>query len=151
AAMFATALLPTSETFGASAGVLLMLLRCVMAFSVGGEYNGVIAYLLEGAKPERRGLLTAMAAASSEIGGLFAVAIAAATTALAGDEGVRVWGWRIPFFVGAVLAGGVWFARRAMAESPVFVDLAKRGETLANPLGDALRRNRTGVLRAFAI
>ena len=150
-AMLATGLLPTSERIGPSAGALLMLLRCVMAFSVGGEYNGVIAYLLEGARPERRGLLTAMAAAASEIGGLLAVAVAAATTALLGEDDVRAWGWRIPFLVGAVLAGGVWFARRAMAESPAFVELQRSGKTLANPLGEALRRHRTGVLRAFSI
>ena len=49
AAMLATALLPTHAQIGAAAGWLLFLLRCVMGFSVGGEYTGVVAYLLEGA------------------------------------------------------------------------------------------------------
>ena len=94
-----------------------------MAFSVGGEYNGVIAYLVEGAKPERRGFIGSLAAAASEIGGLLAVAVAAAVTAGRLDRGKRSsdWGWRIPFIVGALLAGGVWFARRSMAESPAFL------------------------------
>ena len=48
-AMLATALLPTQAQAGAAAGWLLLALRCVMAFSVGGEYTGVVAYLLEGA------------------------------------------------------------------------------------------------------
>src|SRR5690242_20499050 len=49
AAMLATALLPTYAVIGPAAGWLLLLLRCVMGFSVGGEYTGVVAYLLEGA------------------------------------------------------------------------------------------------------
>ena len=55
AAMLATALLPTRAQIGPAAGWLLLLLRCVMGFSVGGEYTGVVAYLLEGAPPGRRG------------------------------------------------------------------------------------------------
>ena len=57
AAMLATTLLPTHAQVGAAAGVALFLLRCVMGFSVGGEYTGVVAYLLEGAPPHRRGLI----------------------------------------------------------------------------------------------
>ncbi|MFL6765669.1 MAG: MFS transporter, partial [Sphingomicrobium sp.] len=54
AAMLATALLPTRAMIGPGAGWLLLLLRCVMGFSVGGEYTGVVAYLLEGAPVRRR-------------------------------------------------------------------------------------------------
>ena len=66
--MLGTALLPTHAQVGAAAGWLLFLLRCVMGFSVGGEYIAVVAYLLEGAPRNRRGLITSLASASSEIG-----------------------------------------------------------------------------------
>src|SRR5437762_9380065 len=66
AAMLATALLPTYAAVGPLAGVLLIVLRCVMGFSVGGEYTGVVAYLLEGAAPNRRGLVASSASAASE-------------------------------------------------------------------------------------
>src|SRR3982750_4051475 len=55
AAMLGTALLPTHASIGPAAGWLLLALRCVMGFSVGGEYTGGVAYLLEGAMPGRRG------------------------------------------------------------------------------------------------
>ena len=64
-AMLATALLPTRASAGPAAGWLLLLLRCVMGFSVGGEYTGVVAYLLEGAPRSRRGLITSSASAST--------------------------------------------------------------------------------------
>ncbi|WP_290003588.1 MFS transporter [Faucicola atlantae] len=77
-AMFATALLPTAAQIGTAAGVTLIALRCVMSFAVGAEYTGVVAYLLEGAKRSRRGFITSLASAASEVGGLLAV--------------VRLWG-----------------------------------------------------------
>ena len=151
AAMLATACLPTSAGAGALAGVLLLLLRCVMAFSVGGEYNGVIAYLFEGARPDRRSFMTAMASAASEIGGLMAVGVAALVTTAVDTDTLEAWGWRVPFIVGALLAGGVWFARRAMAESPEFVRLQEREQTVSNPFVHALARHKAGIARAFAI
>ena len=100
AAMLATALLPTAATAGTTAGVLLLILRCVMAFSVGGEYTGVVAYLLESAPARRRGPVTSLASAASEVGALLAVAISALTVALLPTPQLDSWGWRIPFFVG---------------------------------------------------
>src|ERR1700731_1198935 len=73
--MLGTALLPTHAQVGATASWLLFLLRCVMGFSVGGEYIAVVAYLLEGAPRNRRGVITSLASASSEIGALLAVGV----------------------------------------------------------------------------
>jgi len=151
AAMLGTALLPTYAQVGPAAAWLLFALRCVMGFSVGGEYTGVIAYLLEGARPERRGLVASLAAAASEIGALLAVGVAALTVSLLSEAELQSWGWRIPFFVGAALAGTVWFARSTMHESPDFERLRSEGRLPANPLGHALSRQRQGLLRAFAI
>src|SRR5881227_3998683 len=120
AAMLATALLPTRAAIGPSAGWLLLALRCVMGFSVGGEYTGVVAYLLEGAPVRRRGLITSSASAASEVGALLAVGISALTVGLMSGNDLDRWGWRIPFFVGAALAASVWVARWTMQESPEF-------------------------------
>ena len=78
-AMLATALLPTEAQIGPLAAWLLILLRCVMGFSVGGEYTGVVAYLLESAPAGRRGLVASLAAAASEVGALLAVGVSALT------------------------------------------------------------------------
>ena len=67
--MLGTALLPTHAQVGAAAGWLLFLLRCVMGFSVGGEYIAVVAYLLEGAPHNKRGLITSLASAPARSGG----------------------------------------------------------------------------------
>ncbi|QDM42031.1 MHS family MFS transporter [Altererythrobacter sp. TH136] len=149
--MLATALLPTHAQTGATAGVLLLAIRCVMGFSVGGEYTGVVAYLLEGARPERRGLITSLAAASSEIGALLAAGISALTVSLLPDDALTSWGWRVPFLFGALLAGSVLIARARMEESPEFEQQVARGSVPQRPLAYALRRHRPGMVRGFAV
>ena len=151
AAMLATALLPTHAQVGAAAGVALFLLRCVMGFSVGGEYTGVVAYLLEGAPRHRRGLIASLASAASEIGALLAVGVSAVTVASMSAADLESWGWRIPFLVGAALAGSVWIARSTMEESPEFHRQQAAGTVPASPLRHSLKYHRGAIGRAFAI
>ncbi len=150
-AMLATALLPTFDSIGATAGVLLLLLRCVMAFSVGGEYTGVVAYLLESAPIHRRGLVTSLASAASEVGALLAVALSALTVALLSSAQLDGWGWRIPFFIGAALAGAILLARSTMHESPEFERQVAAGTVPTSPIRDTWRYHRGAVARTFAI
>jgi len=151
AAMLATALLPTYAQVGAAAGWLLFLLRCVMGFSVGGEYTGVVAYLLEGAPRHRRGLIASMASAASEIGALLAVGVSAVTVASMSEASLASWGWRIPFLVGAGLAAAVWIARSTMEESPEFHRQVAEQTVPQNPLRHNLGNHRAAIGRAFAI
>lgn len=151
AAMLVTALLPTRAALGPAAGWLLLVLRCVMGFSVGGEYTGVVAYLLEGAPPKRRGFITSSASAASEVGALLAVGIAALTVSLTSAAELGSWGWRIPFFFGAALAASVWIARSTMHESPEFRRQQEEGTVPAEPLAYALKHHRAGIARGFAI
>jgi len=151
AAMLATALLPTRAVAGPAAGWLLLGLRCVMGFSVGGEYTGVVAYLLEGAPVRRRGLITSCASAASEVGGLLAVGVSALTVSLMNTADLDQWGWRIPFFVGAGLAGSVWIARSTMHESPEFHRQQREGTVPEMPLRHAMEHHRAGIARSFSI
>jgi MHS family proline/betaine transporter-like MFS transporter len=150
-AMLATALLPTYARIGPAAAWLLFGLRCVMGFSVGGEYTGVISYLLEGAAAERRGLVASLAAAASEVGALLAVGVSAVTVSLVSETDLQSWGWRIPYLVGAALAATVWLARSTMEESPDFERLRQENALPAHPLAHALAHQRGALLRAFAI
>ena len=150
-AMLATALLPTRASAGPAAGWLLLLLRCVMGFSVGGEYTGVVAYLLEGAPHSRRGLITSSASAASEVGGLLAVGMSALTVSAMSAAALESWGWRIPFLIGAALASSVWIARTMMDESPDFVRQRANGTVPESPLRHTLSHSRSGIFRAFSI
>lgn len=150
-AMLITGLLPTQARIGPAAGWLLILLRCVMGFAVGGEYTGVVAYLLEGAKPGRRGLMASSASAASEIGGLLAVGVSALTVHFLSPADLDAWGWRIPFLFGAAVASSVWIARSTMQESPDFERQHAAGTIPKSPLRHTLVHYRAGVARSFAI
>ena len=115
-----------------------------MGFSVGGEYTGVIAYLLEGARPERRGLVASLAAAASEVGALLAVGVSAVTVSALSEARPAGWGWRIPFLVGAALAGTVWLARSTMEESPDFERLRAEGALAGQSAGARACRSQRG-------
>ncbi len=151
AAMLATAFMPTYAQIGPAAGVLLILIRCVMGFSVGGEYTGVVAYLLEGAPAHRRGLIASSASAASEVGALLAVGVSALTVHLLSGVALDNWGWRIPFLIGAALAGSVWIARSTMQESPDFERQKAAGTIPGRPLLHTLAHHKRGIARAFAI
>jgi len=150
-AMLVSGLLPTYAMIGPAAGWMLLAMRCVIGFSVGGEYTGVVAYLLEGSSARRRGLITSSASAASEVGGLLAVGVSALTVHFLSEAQLMSWGWRIPFLVGASLAGSVWIARSAMQESPDFERQRAEGTAPAHPLRYTLAHHRLGVFRAFAI
>jgi MHS family proline/betaine transporter-like MFS transporter len=122
-----------------------------MGFSVGGEYTGVVAYLMEGARADRRGLITSLASAASEVGGLLAVAVSAITVASMSSAALDEWGWRIPFFVGAALAASIGLARATMEESPEFERQQASGTIPRNPLKHTLTHQRAGIARGFAI
>jgi len=151
AAMLATALLPTYAAVGAAAGWLLLVLRCLMGFSVGGEYTGVVAYLLEGARQERRGLVTSFAAMASEVGALLAAGVSALTVSALDGAKLETWGWRIPFLVGAALAASVLVARATMQESPDFERQRTQGSVPKSPLRYTLAHHRPAIGRGFAI
>lgn len=150
-AMLATALLPTRAAIGPVAGGFLIGLRCLMSFSVGGEYTGVVAYLMEGAKPARRGFVTSLASAASEVGALLAAAVCALTVSLLDAAALESWGWRIPFLIGAGLAGAILIARATMQESPEFERQQAAGSIPRNPLLHTLRHHRPAIGRGFAI
>jgi MHS family proline/betaine transporter-like MFS transporter len=150
-AMAATACLPTRAMAGPMAGWMLLALRCVMAFAVGGEYTGVVAYLVEGAVPARRGLIASLASAASGVGALLATVVNAVVVWSFSGVTLDAWGWRLPFAIGAALAGTIWIARTHMAESPEFLSAEEQGKLDANPLAHAVGAERAGVLRGFAI
>ena len=150
-AMMATAALPTYAQVGQAAGWLLLLTRCLMGFSVGGEYNAVVAYLLEGAGPKRRGLITSTAAAASEVGGLLAVGVSAVTVSALPQAQLDTWGWRLPFAFGALLAAVLWVARSTLQESPAYRQQQARGTVPKHPMRQILRTHRPAVARGFAI
>lgn len=113
----AIAALPTYAVAGVAAPLMLLLVRLFQGFSVGGEYTGSVAYLIETAPTNRRGFAGSMANIGSTAGVLLAAGAAAATVTFASDAQLYSWAWRLPFVFGGVLAMGAVLLRRHLREA----------------------------------
>jgi MHS family alpha-ketoglutarate permease-like MFS transporter len=113
-------LLPTFETFGIFASVLLLLARVVQGFAHGGESATANSYIAEIAPARRRGLWGSTVFMTIFGGAFLAFVLGGAITESLSEADVQAWGWRIPFLLGAVLALVALWLRVGMVESQVF-------------------------------
>jgi len=112
------ALTPGYKTIGILAPVLLLLARLLQGLSVGGEYGTSATYLSEIATPEKRGFFSSFQYVTLIGGQLIALGIQLLLQKLfLSPAQLNDWGWRIPFFIGALLALVVLYMRRGMQES----------------------------------
>ena len=113
----AMAVLPAYDAIGVGAPMLLLLIRVLQGFSVGGEYTGSVAYLVETAPSQRRGIAGSVANIGATAGMLLASAVVTATAMLAYSPDVQRWAWRIPFLIGGVIAVAGYFLRHRLRET----------------------------------
>jgi Sugar (and other) transporter len=126
-ATFAIGLLPTADQIGVWAPVLLVSMRVLQGFALGGEYGGAAIYVAEHAAHKRRGASTGWIQISAAIGLVGALASVFATRSLLGETAFGAWGWRIPFLLSIGLLGiSVWI-RLQLEESPAFQKLKAEG------------------------
>lgn len=132
-------LLPTYEQIGVWAPILLVLLRVVQGFGVGGEWGGAILLAHEYSPPGRANFY----ASWPQIGfpaGLLAGTLAFAALAHLPDDQFLSWGWRLPFLASAVLVVVGLVIRLRLSETPEFAALRQAAATARQPLVEALRR-----------
>ncbi len=127
-------LLPTYAAIGLWAPILLVLLRIVQGFSAGGEWGGAALMSVEHAPVGRRGLFGAYPQIGVPVGLILASLVIFILRAFLGAEAFLSWGWRVPFLLSIVLIVVGYVIRRAVAESPVFVEMAQRQKESAAPL-----------------
>ncbi len=111
------AFVPTYETIGVAAPIILLLARITQGFSVGGEYGATATYMSEVATSENRGFLSSFQYVTLIGGQLLASAVVAILLLVLSKEEMSAWGWRIPFFIGAVLAVVSVVMRRNLVET----------------------------------
>jgi MFS family permease len=151
AASFAIGLLPTYQTIGILAPILLIALRLIQGFAVGGEWGGAALMALEHSDEKKRGFSASFANMGAPAGAVLSTVVLAIVTLLPGDA-FLTWGWRIPFLLSAVLVGIGLYVRLKVTESPLFeqeIITAVAVETPGKqrlPLFDVLRNNPTSVL-----
>ncbi|HEY5880120.1 MAG TPA: MFS transporter [Nakamurella sp.] len=117
---FLIGLLPTQETIGMAAPILLVTLRIIQGFAVGGEWAGAALMSMEHAAPKGRGFAASIVASGGPSGAVLATLVLTAFSVLP-EEQFLAWGWRVPFLLSAILVVIAFFMRLRVTESPEFV------------------------------
>ncbi len=133
----AIGLLPTVASIGIAAPVMLVVLRLLQGLALGGEYGGAAIYVAEHAPAHRRGYFTSFIQATATLGLLVSLIVILGTRALIGEESFKVWGWRVPFLLSALLVVMSFYIRRRMSESPVFEKMKAEGTVSRMPIREA--------------
>ncbi|HEX4181440.1 MAG TPA: MFS transporter [Caulobacteraceae bacterium] len=139
-ATFCIGLLPTYAQAGAIAPLLLIGLRVIQGFALGGEYGGAAIYVAEHSGPGDRGWNTSWVQTSAAFGLFAALAVILTTRKLIGEDAFGAWGWRAPFLVSAgLLAISIWM-RFKLSESPAFARMKAEGGPAVAPYAEAFGR-----------
>lgn len=147
AATLALGLLPTYAQIGVAAPLLLVLMRLIQGFSLGGEFTGSMVYTTEKSSPVMRGLVSSSTAAGTTIGFILGSASAWAVNSSMPPADVATWGWRIPF-VGSVLFCIVgWLLRRGISETTAGLKAA----AIRPPLLPSLIADWLPIVQTFGI
>jgi MHS family proline/betaine transporter-like MFS transporter len=136
AATFCIGLVPSYESIGLWAPVLLVVLRMIQGFSTGGEYSGAATFMAEYSPDERRGFYGSFLEVGTLAGFSGGALLMLGCALLLGEERMHDWGWRLPFLVAAPLGMVGLYLRSRIGETPVFLEAEEAGRSEGSSLRD---------------
>jgi len=150
-ATFLIGCIPSYETIGFMAPLLVLVLRMLQGLALGGEYGGAATYVAEHAPVGQRGYWTSWIQTTATVGLFISLMVILATRNVLTPEQFDLWGWRVPFWVSIIMVGVSYLIRKNMDESPVFAKAKSEGKTSTNPLKESFgnRYNLKFVLLAL--
>ena len=140
ASTFLVGVLPSYESIGITAPIILIVLRLAQGLALGGEYGGAATYVAEHAPHGKRGYFTSWIQTTATLGLFLSLLVILGTRTFLGEAEFAAWGWRVPFLVSIVLLGiSVWI-RLSMSESPAFKKMKEEGKASKAPITESFGR-----------
>lgn len=136
-ATFLIGCIPSYETIGFMAPLLVLVLRLLQGLALGGEYGGAATYVAEHAPKGQRGYWTSWIQTTATFGLFISLMVILVTRGTLSEEAFDEWGWRVPFWISILMVVVSYFIRRKMHESPVFAKAKAEGKTSTNPLKES--------------
>ncbi|HZZ75260.1 MAG TPA: MFS transporter, partial [Puia sp.] len=134
---FAIGLIPSYDTIGFWAPVIILILRLLQGLAIGGEYGGAATFVAEHAPVNRRGFWTSWIQTTVIFAFITSIVVIIATKMVMDKSSWESWGWRIPFLASILLLFiSVWI-RRNMRESPLFLKAKTEGRISVNPIKES--------------
>jgi metabolite-proton symporter len=149
-ATFIIGLIPTYGTIGIWAPILLVVLRLIQGFGVGGEWGGAVLMTVEHSPDGRRGFYGSLPQMGVPAGLLLSTGVFAIVSNLP-DEQFLAWGWRVPFLLSILLVAVGLYIRLALLETPAFRRVKETHTQARVPIVDVLRTNLRGVLLVIGL
>ncbi|MEU6749984.1 MFS transporter [Spirillospora sp. NPDC046719] len=132
--------LPGTDSIGAAAPVLLVVLRVLQGIAVGGEWSGSVLLSMEWGDRRRRGLMASLPQIGVPIGLILGTGMMTAI-ALSADKAFTDWAWRVPFLFSLVLVAVGLFVRVRVMETPLFAEVVEKREVARVPVAEVVRRH----------
>ncbi len=147
----AVGVLPTYQSVGFWAPVLLVILRLVQGFAVAGEISGASSMILEHAPFGRRAYFASFTMQGVQAGQLLAAAVFLPLAHFVPKDQFNAWGWRIPFLLSVVVVIAGYIIRREVEETPAFAEESTHGEIPKSPILEAFRLSWDDIMRVLCI
>ncbi len=142
-------ILPTYETVGVWAAILLVTCRLIQGFGLGGEWGGAVLMAVEHAPENRRGFYGSWPQLGGALGLVLGTLVFTLFSSLMSDAQFIAWGWRLPFlFSIALVVVGLWI-RMTIAESPEFQKIKDEKQEVKMPIIDAIRLHPKNIILAM--
>ena len=136
-ATFLIGCIPSYETIGFWAPLLVLILRLLQGLALGGEYGGAATYVAEHSPKGQRGYWTSWIQTTATFGLFISLIVILVTRTLMSEDQFDVWGWRIPFLLSIFMVYVSYLIRKNMDESPEFKQAKSEGKTSKNPLKES--------------
>ena len=137
---FLIGLIPSYQSIGYAAPILVLILRLIQGLALGGEYGGAATYVAEHAPKGKRGFFTSWIQTTATLGLFLSLGVIVLTKNIIGAEQFADWGWRVPFLLSIVLILVSVYIRMKMHESPLFSKLKSEGNISKNPLKESFSK-----------
>ncbi|MFI6541113.1 MFS transporter [Nonomuraea sp. NPDC050547] len=149
-ATFLIGALPSFDSVGILAPVLLVTLRFIQGLGLGGEWGGAVIMTMEHGDQRRRGFNASWPQVGVPAGYVLATALLTVLSLTLTNEAFLSWGWRVPFLLSGVLVLVGFWVRRRISESPQFAEIDTKGAKAKMPLLEVIRTHPRALLSAFA-
>ncbi|WAH61115.1 MHS family MFS transporter [Pseudomonas silvicola] len=144
-------LLPTYDQVGMLAPIMMVILRLVQGFAVAGEISGSSSLSLEHAPAGRRGFFASFTTQGVQAGQILAAAVFLPLQAFMTPEAFLAWGWRVPFWLSALIIATAWYIRREVGEAPAFTNQQRDPEHARAPVIEAVTTRWRDMLRVICM
>src|SRR5215831_8364907 len=143
--------LPTYQTIGFTAPLILVALRLIQGLALGGEYGGAATYVAEHAPDDKRGYATSWIQTTATVGMLMALLVIGLCRSSQEAATFSSWGWRIPFWFSIPLLVISIYIRLKLNESPIFQRMKSQGKGSKAPLSDSFLKYPNNKFVALAL